>query len=160
MPVKAAEPLGWTVHSDEAVNRCHVLDLKGAVEAFTWYCLWQYHDLEGFSWGSEARQGSSVKDSENQDGMGEGGRNAKLEVKEDWAGCNTDLETAEEETILEGLTTVEPEEDCQHASRNTPVEDVVPEEDVDEPVEAVEADEGQVDDDVFDSEMDSDGECL
>ncbi|MPC62450.1 hypothetical protein E2C01_056535 [Portunus trituberculatus] len=41
-----------------------------------------------------------------------------------------------------------------------PVEDVVPEEDVDDPMEAVKAEEVQVDDDVLDSEVDSDSECL
>ncbi|MPC59457.1 Protein SMG7 [Portunus trituberculatus] len=41
--------------------------------------------------------------------------------------------------------------------KKTPVEDVVPEEDVDDPVEAVEAEEAQVDDDVLDLEVDSDG---
>ncbi|MPC26701.1 hypothetical protein E2C01_019849 [Portunus trituberculatus] len=41
-----------------------------------------------------------------------------------------------------------------------PVKDVVPEEDVDDAVEAVEAEEAQVDDDVLDSEFDSNGECL
>ncbi|MPC79637.1 hypothetical protein E2C01_074174 [Portunus trituberculatus] len=40
------------------------------------------------------------------------------------------------------------------------VEDVVPEEDVDNPVEAVEAEEAQVDDDILDSEVDSEGKCL
>ncbi|MPC46752.1 hypothetical protein E2C01_040478 [Portunus trituberculatus] len=44
--------------------------------------------------------------------------------------------------------------------KKTRVEDVVPEEDVDDPVEAVEAEEAQVDDDILDSEVDSDGECL
>ncbi|MPD06835.1 hypothetical protein E2C01_102666 [Portunus trituberculatus] len=41
--------------------------------------------------------------------------------------------------------------------KKTPVEDVVPEEDVDDPVEVKEAEEAQVDDDVLDSEVDSDG---
>ncbi|MPD00381.1 hypothetical protein E2C01_095848 [Portunus trituberculatus] len=41
--------------------------------------------------------------------------------------------------------------------KKTPVEDVVPEEDVNDPVKAVET---QVDDDVLDSEVDSDGEYL
>ncbi|MPC29847.1 hypothetical protein E2C01_023097 [Portunus trituberculatus] len=40
--------------------------------------------------------------------------------------------------------------------KKPPVEDVVPEEDVDNPIEVVEAEEAQVDDDVLDSEVDSD----
>ncbi|MPC61899.1 hypothetical protein E2C01_055976 [Portunus trituberculatus] len=48
---------------------------------------------------------------------------------------------------------------CCSFSRK-PVEDVVPEDHVDDPVEAVEAEEAQVDDDVLDSEVDSDGKCL
>ncbi|MPC86595.1 hypothetical protein E2C01_081429 [Portunus trituberculatus] len=44
--------------------------------------------------------------------------------------------------------------------KKTPVEDVVPEEDVDDPVKAVEAEEAQVNDDVLDSGVDNDGECL
>ncbi|MPC15636.1 hypothetical protein E2C01_008435 [Portunus trituberculatus] len=44
--------------------------------------------------------------------------------------------------------------------KKTPVEDVLPEEDVDDPVKAVETEEAQVDDDVLDSEVDSGGECF
>ncbi|MPC61392.1 hypothetical protein E2C01_055464 [Portunus trituberculatus] len=57
--------------------------------------------------------------------------------------------------------TVMQKEFCKkNFSRKTPVEDVVLQEDVDDPVKAVEAEEAEVNDDVLDLEVDSDGECF